>query len=1805
MSHKRAHIYWFRPGKPCWITISGSLFRRDDSRVKHSAGTSSCILTHARRRLDGGSASSRANDIVVSWPTTTTANQIHNNHLTDRSTPGNGPLRPDSEGGPRNARARSGTVDIRAGIGSTHNEDPGAVPDAPDEDVSETDRRLRVVLGEGCKDTARAGTCNRTGGATGRKKGRKKKRREERRAALQIASLNINGYGNLIRDHPDNKWGKLYRLMNDHRIGILLLQETHLTEERVAAIHQMFAKKIRVFYSANPEAPTQREGVALVLNARYVDTTHTKATTIVPGKALQVTVSCQGGDAKHLLCVYAPTSSGIPERRRFYEEVRQYYENNPTCSKPHLMAGDFNNVEDTIDRLPVNEGPDQSVTALDELKISLGLQMADGWRITNPNTREYTFHRGTGKQAVFSRLDRIYVTPEVFDNAREWTICEAGVRTDHSLIKVQITPKNAPIVGQGRPLFPLSLIKDKTLAKAIKERGLKAIRELANLNDGGHPRSERANPQLILRRFKEDTMQLARDREKEIIPKLLAEIRNHERALKQVKGNRDIQEDVKVAEAAALTRQIRELKQQRYRQQQQNSRATHRLYGDRPTKYWSKLHRECAPRDVIAAFEKEGMTGTAGEKLYETDSVRMAAMARTHHMTVQRDDADIKPRDEREGDIVLALNRLDVEVTGEQAQQLGEALTYDEVVLSLRFAKNGSSPGLDGIPFELWKTLRARHVEDSRFPERTTFDVIALLLAAFEDARTYGVDAKAHFAQGWIAPIYKEKGERTRVVNYRPITLLNTDYKLLSKSLAVRLADVAPRIINKAQAGFVPGRKIHNHTQLARLMIHWAERNEKDGAIVALDQEKAYDRIAHDYLWRVLEKFGIPGSFICLVKSLYQHAETSVMVNGILSKTYRVYRGVRQGDPLSCLLFDLAIEPLSAMIRSSEIEGFNIPRCDEILKAVLFADDTTVYLSSHDDFGTLQAILDTWCSAAKARFNIGKTEIIPIGRPEYRQEMAETYLRTGAWKNYPRGVHVAQEGEAVRILGAFFGNGLNQVAVWTLVLNKIVAMRKPLAQVIARWKEGHASTQGKKHVIQMIIGGMTQYLTSVQRMPEEILKRLNKIVRGYLWDDRHNTPVGRKHVCLPVERGGLGMLDLETRNEAIDMAWLKAYLDFSEDRPLWAYIADDIYASHVPKDCRPKQKELRINPFLQRWQPKVRGLPDELRSMMSIAKKYGLRVEGLAFSRRILNAMPMWDHLYADRTRLGRLTMPSKLLTCLQHSHKVMTVGDFLQLANTLQDPAHTPKATCKCADCTRMRSDVGCSAPHLCAMRATAMISTLPSKWNPTARQPEDYERRTMEDLCRRNEDEGLTAFDRSVTTHGNLGHVFRVFTGPTPVSNEGAPMELDERQGAIIVATDGSCTSNGEKNARAGAGVFVEGNPRLNRSVRLPETLEQSNQTGEIVGTIIAATVVDSHQRIILETDSQTTMNSLTKWRQRHEDTGYILQKNTDLTRTAIASYRMRKAHTLFRWVKGHNGHPRNDAADGLAVAGAAMEDADQLNLGVPARFNVTGAKLQAISQGLAYRAMSSRKNVSVLPRPRATANLDRISCGIHAAYGTEIHDSAIWKSLRTRHVSRQATQFMWMAIHDGYMIGNHWLRPKMSAELQERATCSICGECETMSHVVLNCDAIGQRTVWRLLRQTWQLTGKQWHDPNWGTTFGAACAVFRTDKGTRLPATEQLWCILCTEALHLIWKLRCERVIQRGGEEFTENEVTNRYYSTMDSRLSLDRRTAAMAKGKRSLKPQDVERIWRPVLENADNLPPKWVTNSGVLVGIKRGR
>ncbi|THV01201.1 hypothetical protein K435DRAFT_631315, partial [Dendrothele bispora CBS 962.96] len=166
----------------------------------------------------------------------------------------------------------------------------------------------------------------------------------------------------------------------------------------------------------------------------------------------------------------------------------------------------------------------------------------------------------------------------------------------------------------------------------------------------------------------------------------------------------------------------------------------------------------------------------------------------------------------------------------------------------------------------------------------------------------------------------------------------------------------------------------------------------------------------------------------------------------------------------------------------------------------LFADDTTTFLDAEDNFEDLQKLLDTWCQASGARFNIAKTQIIPIGTKEYRTNTLMT-RKTGQDKEpLPTNLHLAEEGEAIRILGAWYGNEVNAEQVWTTNIEKVDT-------TLRRWGKAKPTIEGRRHIIQMIVGGITQYLTTVQGMPRSIEKQLTKRINNFLWNEKGRNAV--------------------------------------------------------------------------------------------------------------------------------------------------------------------------------------------------------------------------------------------------------------------------------------------------------------------------------------------------------------------------------------------------------------------------------------------------------------------------------------------------------------------------------------------------------------------------------------------------------------------------------------------------------------------------------------------------------------------------
>lgn len=191
-----------------------------------------------------------------------------------------------------------------------------------------------------------------------------------------------------------------------------------------------------------------------------------------------------------------------------------------------------------------------------------------------------------------------------------------------------------------------------------------------------------------------------------------------------------------------------------------------------------------------------------------------------------------------------------------------------------------------------------------------------------------------------------KRGEKKDLKNWRPISLINSDANILSILFVQRLNVFNSVFLEKEQIGFVKGELIHKNVYAVNLVIQYNLKNKSDGAVVFLDQEKAYDRVSHEYMFHLIKKINIGFPLVSWLKMIYKKANTSILVNGKLTRPVFIGSGLRQGDPLSPLLYNLVFDPLISMVKET-VKGLPLYRSIDLKSAVmqmilLFSFETTL-----------------------------------------------------------------------------------------------------------------------------------------------------------------------------------------------------------------------------------------------------------------------------------------------------------------------------------------------------------------------------------------------------------------------------------------------------------------------------------------------------------------------------------------------------------------------------------------------------------------------------------------------------------------------------------------------------------------------------------------------------------------------------------------------------------------------------------------------------------------------------------------------
>jgi exonuclease III len=305
------------------------------------------------------------------------------------------------------------------------------------------------------------------------------------RANIKLASLNVRGRTSPnLGMSPISKWVAINRMMRDKKIGILCLQETHLSPEHQTQIETLYSRRLTILNSSDPTRPGSSAGVTFVLNNEITNTASAKMQVLIPGRATTLSVKWHDNKTINILNIYAPNNPN--EHRTFWEKVKTEW-SRLNDGTPDFMMGDFNITEDPIDRAPARLDNEAAIDALRDLRNTLKLQ--DTWRITYPTRRLFTF---SSNQHSLSRLDRVYASEDHADSLIDWDSLICQVPTDHQMVTVRFAPPDLPHIGKGRWSWPAGLITDTTLVKRTIDLGMTLQDTLETLT----PRSEDHNPQI-------------------------------------------------------------------------------------------------------------------------------------------------------------------------------------------------------------------------------------------------------------------------------------------------------------------------------------------------------------------------------------------------------------------------------------------------------------------------------------------------------------------------------------------------------------------------------------------------------------------------------------------------------------------------------------------------------------------------------------------------------------------------------------------------------------------------------------------------------------------------------------------------------------------------------------------------------------------------------------------------------------------------------------------------------------------------------------------------------------------------------------------------------------------------------------------------------------------------------------------------------------------------------------------------------------------------------------------------------------
>jgi hypothetical protein len=709
-----------------------------------------------------------------------------------------------------------------------------------------------------------------------------------------------------------------------------------------------------------------------------------------------------------------------------------------------------------------------------------------------------------------ARLDYILIS-ENFTNIVEDLLIKPGYRSDHSIVVVEFK-FNSFERGRGLWKFNNLLLYDKVFVEKVKQQ-IQFVKE--QYSQGSQDKISDIDDALFLETLLMEIRGMTIS---------YSSYKKRERDTLETKLTEEINE-IEINNSGELgileekQKQLENIRKEKLKGHFVRSRAKWIEEGEKPTKYFCHLESRNFLNKTIKKIE------TQDNGIIYNQSDILKEIKHFYENLYKNYDAELI--DINLHDIITVFPKLDKKTSMDLEKQIRES----EILQVLKEMKNNKTPGSDGFTSEFFKFF-------------------------WKDLKIYITGAINQIFEQKYLPITQRlgiisclpKGDKPRqfLKNWRPITLLNVLYKLISGCISQRIKSTLDYLISNSQTGFIKGRYIGENTRFIYDLMSFTEKHNFPRLLMLIDFEKAFDSISWLFIYKVLDFFGFGNNIITWVKILNTNIKASIIQCGKLSEQFIVQRGCRQGDPIAPYLFILCAEILAILIKQNkDIKGIVIN--DEEHKISQYADDTSLALDGSEKslFNALET-LEFFSRLSGLKINTSKTKIIWIGSRKFSSDV----YHHPRWK-------LDWGSTSFTLLGMVFSVDLDQI------VNLNYSTKIPtIHAMIRQWSRRILTPIGRVTVVKtLLLPKLIHLISSLPNPSQGMITSLTQELFRFIWKSKCDK-VKRVTVTQKYFRGGLNMTNINNFILSIKSSWIKKVVSCNQS---WLGIFKASYGEEVVK----------------------------------------------------------------------------------------------------------------------------------------------------------------------------------------------------------------------------------------------------------------------------------------------------------------------------------------------------------------------------------------------------------------------------------------------------------------------------------------------------------------------------------------------------------------------------------------------------------------------------------------------------------------